>query len=67
MQMGDWKIRPTSGTSWQVVTPEGDVIQCVTGGWRSSSASSLRMTINGLLLGYGSDGRVQASEDFRLH
>ena len=32
MQMAEWKVMPTRGTSWQVVTPEGDVIQCVTDG-----------------------------------
>ena len=65
--MAEWKVMPTRGTSWQVVTPEGDVIQCVTDGLAIDLGTKLAHDHHGLLLVYGSDGRVLASEDFRPH
>ena len=68
MQMAEWKVRPEiGGQRWLVIGPSGSVTEVETGGLAIELGTKLAQENHGQLVIYGLDGRVQASQDFRLH
>jgi hypothetical protein len=69
----EWKVRPgpiepgTGVQSCEVEAPDGTVTNCVTGSIAIDVARKLTKESGGLLLAYGSDGRVWATEDYQVH
>ena len=69
----EWIVRPdrvapeTGVQAWVVEAPDGTVTNCVTGSIAIDLARKLTKESKGLLLAYGSDGRVWATEDYQVH
>ena len=69
----EWKVRPsrvdpkTGVQAWKVEAPDGTVTNCMTGSIAIDLAKKHAMENKGLLLAYGSDGRVWAIEDYQVH
>ena len=74
--MGDgveWQVRPAAIVPhgqvqpWEIVKPDGSIIECVTGSIAIELGKKLAQEGRGLLEVYASDGRLWATEDFRLN
>jgi hypothetical protein len=65
--MRTWQVKPTGGPQWVIETPDGEMTECATGGVAIELGIRFAQESRGILLVYGRDGRVQATEDFQLH
>jgi hypothetical protein len=52
---------------WEIEIPDGCIIDCPTGSIAIEMGKKLAQGANGILEVYASDGRLWATEDFRLN
>ena len=69
---GEWKVRPTEPASgqvqrWEIERPDGSIIECAAGSIAIELGKKLAQEANGILEVYASDGRLWATENFRLN